>query len=185
MAEEGAEVAPIRVPTEAVPCTNAIRALQFGLTALFFLFATLATFGPWFNLALAYVLTGASIVAGLMGLVLAHDASHRLRRNPSETGGTYAKLGAVTSASAVLVSSYYNGFLAILLHPIALPLCITLLFVFVVFHWRTSARDDEIRRSRVSPCGRCGRPTLLENVRWRGTLGMCRECVHEIGGVPT
>ena len=127
---------------------TAARSLQAGLTALSLLFVTFATFGPWFNAVMAYVLTGASFAAGVLGVVWAHEAYHRLRRDPTRSGSTPAGLGALASVGAIAVSVYFTGLLAVIVSPLLLPIWTGLFVLSSVYHRETCRREDASRRAR-------------------------------------
>src|SRR5439155_20851708 len=114
--------------------TDSLRALQAGLASLFLLFAALATFGPWFQITLAQVLTSASIVVGLAGLRWSHRASHSRQRNPEEAGAGFATAGWLASLFGIVVSGIYNGAILFVLHPLAIPIVILALLVFAAVH---------------------------------------------------
>ena len=78
---------------------------------MFLVSLVFATFGPWFNLTLAYGLMVASIAVGGLGIWWADGAVHEAARNARLTNGIYAKAGAVLSTVALAVSTYYTGLL--------------------------------------------------------------------------
>ncbi len=116
----------------------ASRSLEAGLAALFCIFVLFATLGPWFNLVVAYGLGVAAMVAGTLGLVWAHAASHRLRRRASRAGARVAGLGALASIIALSVSAYFVGLLTLVLNPLVLTIVIALLLLFLVLHFGPS-----------------------------------------------
>lgn len=94
---------------------TALRSTKAGLVAILFVSLTFATFGPWFNLSLAYGLMLAALAAALLGLWWADRAAHEARRNPALTNGMFARSGAVLSIAASLLSMYYTGLLFLLM----------------------------------------------------------------------
>jgi len=120
---------------------TASRSLQAGLAALFCVFVLFASFGPWFNLVVAYGLAGGAMVAGILGLVWAHAASHRLRHRDSRPGARTAGLGTLASVIALAMAVYATGLSFILLSPVILPFVFALLVVFFALHFG-SARDQ-------------------------------------------
>jgi len=111
---------------------TALRSTKAGLVAVFFLSLTFATFGPAFNLVVAYGLMIAAIPAALLGLWWADRAAHEAQRDPTRTNGIYAKSGAVLSIAALFVSTYYTGFLVFIL--VFWPLVWMGLLVVYAFH---------------------------------------------------
>ena len=160
---------------------ESVRSLEAGLVSLLLLTGTLATFGVWFSLPLAYVLTGASLVIGLFGLHWAHQASHALRRNPSLGGRTHARLGAALAFLAVLVSSYANGFLLLMMHPFSWIFWIAVGAVLLVIHFERKSREDAFfealdDRSGTSTCACCGARISIEDGQWTEDAWVCMTC---------
>ncbi len=159
------EIAGVRLAGESV------RSLEAGLISLLLLMGTLATFGVWFNLPAAYVLTGASVVVGLLGLHWAHQASHALRRNPQLVGKAHARLGATLALVAVFGSSYANGFLVFMIHPIAWIFWIAVGTVLLASHFERKSREDAFlgaldSRTGTSTCADCGARIGIEDGQW-------------------
>ena len=111
------------------------RSLEAGLAALFCIFVLFATFGPWFNVVVAYALGAAAIASGALGLVWAHAASHR---QSSHAESAAAGIGALTSLVALSVSAYYVGALGLLRNPLVLVVGVGFLALFLVFHFAAS-----------------------------------------------
>ncbi|HEX9340451.1 MAG TPA: hypothetical protein VF992_04690 [Thermoplasmata archaeon] len=107
--QEGRDVRSLR-PASMLSGT-ALRSARAGLVAMFLVSLVFATFGPWFNLTLAYGLMVASIAVGGLGIWWADGAVHEAARNAQLTNGIYAKAGAVLSTVALAVSTYYTGLL--------------------------------------------------------------------------
>jgi len=161
--------------------TDSLRALQAGLVSIFLLFMTLATFGPWFQIALAQALTVASIVVGLAGLRWAHRASHSLPRNPGETDGGFATIGWLTSLLGIGVSGVLNGVVLYVLQPIALIVAAVAVLIFIAAHEGARTREAFFRarfdpRGRTSICARCGRRAFVDLGRWGAIGWTCAKC---------
>ena len=102
-------------PDRRTLSATALRSTKAGLVALALVSFALATFGPWFNLILAYSLMVASMLFAIVALWWADRAGHDLRRIPATTNGIYAKAGAALSILALLLAAYYTGLLVVLL----------------------------------------------------------------------
>ncbi len=161
--------------------TDSLRALQAGLASLFLLFTALATFGPWFQIAVAHVLTAGSIVVGLAGLRWAHRASHSAIRRPGEAGRGFATVGWLTSFLGIVISGVLNGAVLYVLQPVGLLVALVALLMFIAFHEGARAREAFFlgrfdRRDRTSTCASCGRRALVDAGGW-GRIGwMCARC---------
>ena len=171
----GGRMTGLRVAEESV------RSLEAGLISVLLLLGTFATFGVWFNLPLAYVLTGASVVVGLLALHWAHQASHAMRRNPRLVGKTHARLGAGLALSGVFASSYANGVLLLMTHPLAWIFWIVIGTVLLSSHYERKWREDAFFRgldvsTDTSRCARCGVRIGLEDGRWTHDLWVCMPC---------
>src|SRR2546426_11980772 len=99
------------------PLLNAIalRSTKAGLVALCIVSLALATFGPWFNLLLAYGLMVASMAVAVAGIWWADRAAHETHRDRTLTNGIYARSGAALSVATLLLSLYYTGLLVLFL----------------------------------------------------------------------
>jgi len=106
--------------------------------AVFLVSLVFATFGPWFNLLLAYLLMLGSTAVALVGLWWADRAAHEAVRNPAMTNGIYARSGAALSVVALLLSGYYTGLLVVVLFlwPVTL---FGLLMVYAIHRARLDA----------------------------------------------
>ena len=171
----GEGIGGVRVAAESV------RSLEAGLVSLLLLTGTLATFGVWFSLPLAYVLTGASLVIGLLGLHWAHQASHALRRNPSLAGRAHARLGAALALLAVFVSSYANGFLLLMMQPASWIFGIAVGAALLAIHFQRKSREDAFfealdDRSGTSTCAHCGARISIEDGQWTEDAWVCMTC---------
>lgn len=160
---------------------ESVRSLEAGLISLLLLSMTLAIFGVWFNLLLAYVLTGASVVAGLLGLHWAHQASHALRRNPPLIGKAHARLGAGLAFLGVIASSYANGVLLLMTHPVAWIFWIAIGTAMLVSHYERKSREDAYfqgldARTGTSTCARCGARVGPEDGQWTDDSWVCLAC---------
>lgn len=111
---------------------KALRSTKAGLAAVFLLSLTFATFGPWFNLALAYGLMIAAMPVALLGLWWADQAAHEAKRDPTRTNGIYAKSGTALSIATLLVATYFTGLFAFVL--VFWPLVALGLLVLHAFH---------------------------------------------------
>ena len=160
---------------------ESMRSLEAGLISLLLLSGTLATFGIWFNLPLAYVLTGASVAVGLLGLHWAHQASHALRKNPRLVGKAHARLGATLAFFGVFVSSYANGFLLLMMHPVAWIFWISVGTALLAIHYERRSREDALlkaldARAGTSTCAQCGARIAIEDGHWTEDWWVCRTC---------
>ena len=124
---------------------TAVRSTKAGLLALGTVSFALATFGPWFNLLLGYGLMVASMAMAFVGIWWADRAAHATRRTRTMTNGTYAKSGAALSVAALMLSSYYSGFLLLIL--VFWPLWFVALLLTWAFHraWIESDVGSEVR----------------------------------------
>src|SRR6266508_1034851 len=84
---EGRDVRSLR--PASMPSGTALRSTRAGLVAVFLVSLVFATFGPWFNLLLAYLLMLGSTAVALVGLWWADRAAHEAVRNPAMTNGIY------------------------------------------------------------------------------------------------
>src|SRR3989442_11829602 len=111
------EARDVRILRPESPALNAtaLRSTKAGLVALCLVSFALATFGPWFNLVLGYGLMVASMAVALVGLWWADRSAHEAHRNPALTNGIYAKSGTILSVAALILSTYYTGFIVLLL----------------------------------------------------------------------
>ena len=73
---------------------TALRSTKAGLVALCIVSFALATFGPWFNLLLAYGLMVGSMAVAVAGIWWADRAAHETHRDRTLTNGIYARSGA-------------------------------------------------------------------------------------------
>src|SRR5881409_4370961 len=94
---------------------TALRSTKAGLLALGIVSFALATFGPWFNLLLGYGLMATSIAVAVVGIWWADRSAHEIRRTHDMTNGIYAKSGATLSVVTLILSTYYTGFLVLIL----------------------------------------------------------------------
>ena len=94
---------------------TALRSTKAGLVALCIVSFALATFGPWFNLLLAYGLMVASMAVAVAGIWWADRAAHETHRDRTLTNGIYARSGAALSVATLLLSMYYTGLLVLFL----------------------------------------------------------------------
>src|SRR5437870_11897492 len=111
------ETNDLRILGSEGPTLNALalRSTKAGLLALGIVSFALATFGPWFNLLLGYGLMAASMAVAFVGIWWADRSAHETHRSPALTNGIYAKSGATLSVVALIVSTYYTGFLIVVL----------------------------------------------------------------------
>src|SRR6266487_917828 len=105
--QEGRDVRSLR-PASMLSGT-ALRSARAGLVAMFLVSLVFATFGPWFNLTLAYGLMVASLAVGGLGIWWADGAVHEAARNAQLTNGIYAKAGVFLSTVPLPPSTYYTG----------------------------------------------------------------------------
>lgn len=124
---------------------TALRSTKAGLLALGIVSFALATFGPWFNLLLGYALMVASMAVAVAGIWWADRSAHETRRTHAMTNGIYAKSGAVLSVVALILSTYYTGFLVLIL--VFWPLWFIALLLTWAFHraWIDSKVASEVR----------------------------------------
>ncbi len=119
-------------PDGSMLSATALRSTKAGLVALGIVSFALATFGPWFNLLLAYGLMVASMAIAVLGIWWADRASHVTHRDRTLTNGIYAKSGAALSVATLLLSMYYTGLLVLLLF--FWPVLLVVLLVVWAFH---------------------------------------------------
>ena len=158
-----------------------LRSLEAGLISLLLLSATLATFGVWFNLPLAYVLTGASVAVGLLGLHWAHQASHALRGNPKLVGKAHARLGAMLAFFGLFGSSYANGLLFLMMHPVAWIFWISVGAVLLLMHYDRRSREDTLLKALDAPsgtytCAQCGARIAIGDGSSTEDRWICKTC---------
>src|SRR3989441_9111874 len=124
---------------------TALRSTKAGLLALGIVSFALATFGPWFNLLLAYGLMAASMAVAVLGIWWADRSAHQVHRNRGLTNGIYAKSGATLSVVALILSTYYTGLLLLILF--FWPLWFIGLLLTWAFHraWVESNVGSEVR----------------------------------------
>src|SRR2546426_4746147 len=94
---------------------TALRSTKAGLLALGIVSFALATFGPWFNLLVGYGLMIASVAVAVVGIWWADRSAHEIRRTHDMTNGIYAKSSAPLSVVTLILSTYYTGFLVLIL----------------------------------------------------------------------
>jgi len=189
MAERGVQPGSGGLHAEAMRSETALRSAEAGYASILMLALTLTTFGRWFDLTLAMVLTSASIVAGLLGIRWGHRASHAARRNSGERVGAYGRLGVVLSIAGILGSSYYSGLLvpALFLLVFVWPVALVGLLLFLAFH-SDAKRAERALHGSFSPvagtslCMRCGEPSRLRAGTWVRNRWMCPACVRASGG---
>ena len=123
---------------------TALRSTKAGLLALGTVSFALATFGPWFNLFLGYGLMAASMVVAVLGIWWADRSAHEVHRKPALTNGIFAKSGVALSAVALMLSTYYTGFLLFIL--VFWPLWFVALLLAWAFHraWVESDVPSEV-----------------------------------------
>src|SRR2546426_1378601 len=160
---------------------DSVRALQAGLASLFFLFTTLATFGPWFSLPLAIALTGASVASGFAGVYWSHRATHSARRHPWELGRVYGRVGWFASLIGIIVSASLNGLVFIALHPLGWIVAIVLILAFLAIHAGTGTKEELFLAwlnpvQRTAACVVCGRRALVARGQWRRVGWICAAC---------
>ena len=124
---------------------TALRSTKAGLAALGIVCLALATFGPWFNLLLGYGLMVASMAVAVVGIWWADRSAHEARRNPALTNWIYAKSGATLSVVALILSTFYTGFIVVVL--LFWPLWFIALLLTWAFHraWINSDVASEVR----------------------------------------
>ena len=118
---------------------EASRSLQGGLVGIAFIGSLLATFGPWFDANLAYLMLLAAGIAAILGIRWADRVAHAPASRTSPAGRRDARAGATLSAVALLVVLSYTGILFILLFlwPFALA---GFLIAWAVHHDRIAAQ---------------------------------------------
>ena len=123
---------------------TALRSTKAGLVALGIVCFALASFGPWFNLLLGYGLMVVSIAVAIIGIWWADRSAHEAHRNPALTNGIYAKSGAILSLAALILSTYYTGFIVVVLF--FWPLWFIALLLTWAFHraWIDSDVGSEV-----------------------------------------
>ena len=123
---------------------TALRSTKAGLVALGIVSFALASFGPWFNLLLGYGLMVVSMTVAIIGIWWADRSAHEAHRNPALTNGIYAKSGAILSLAALILSTYYTGFIVVVLF--FWPLWFIALLLTWAFHraWIDSDVGSEV-----------------------------------------
>ena len=141
---EANDLRPVRSEGPVLNAT-ALRSTKAGLVALGIVSFALATFGPWFNLLVGYGLMVASMAVAVVGIWWADRSAHEARRNSALTNGIYAKSGATLSVVALILSTYYTGFLLFIL--VFWPLWFIALLLTWAFHraWSESDIGAEVR----------------------------------------
>src|SRR2546426_6074607 len=141
---EANDLWPLRSEGPVLNAT-ALRSTKAGLVALGIVSFALATFGPWFNLLVGYGLMIASMAVAVVGIWWADRCAHETHRNPALTNGIYAKSGATLSVAALILSTYYTGFLVLIL--VFWPLWFIALLLTWAFHraWVHSDVASEVR----------------------------------------
>src|SRR5437867_7031573 len=124
---------------------TALRSTKAGLLALGIVSFALATFGPWFNLLVGYGLMIASVAVAVVGIWWVDRSAHEIRRTHDMTNGIYAKSGATLSVVTLILSTYYTGFLVLILFT--WPLWFIALLLTWAFHraWIDSNVGSEVR----------------------------------------
>ena len=124
---------------------TALRSTKAGLLALGIVSFALATFGPWFNLLVGYGLMIASVAVAIVGIWWADRSAHEIRSTHDMTNGIYAKSGATLSVVTLILSTYYTGFLVLILFT--WPLWFIALLLTWAFHraWIDSNVGSEVR----------------------------------------
>src|SRR5437899_11561488 len=89
--------------------TTALRSTKAGLVALCIVSFAVATFGPWFNLLLAYGLMVASMAVAVAGIWWADRAAHEAHRDRALTNGIYARSAAALSDATWAPAIPYAG----------------------------------------------------------------------------
>lgn len=172
------------------PIRIALWSVQVGLLSVLGLSLTLSSFGLLFDLRFAQALTGLSVGTGLLGLALAHEASHRARRQMSREATRFARYGAWLSFSGAIVSAGYLGLILPSLFVLALawPIVALALVLFLANH--SDARRSEAAflslydpAENSSACTRCGSRTFVQRGRWIGRQWLCPRCQPAFGGV--
>jgi len=137
----------VRTRRSGGPMLNAtaLRSTKAGLLALGIVSFALATFGPWFNLLVGYGLMIASVAVAVVGIWWADRSTHEIRRTHGMTNGIYAKSGATLSVVTLILSTYYTGFLVLILFT--WPLWFIALLLTWAFHraWIDSNVGSEVR----------------------------------------